>query len=138
MRLINLDDILKQFPKADFDGDDLENMKAYPYWKTDITGLFNILKSIPIIEACENYISRENALNSLIATDLKGWELAVALEAIEKLPSVTPQRPKGKWIRSWCEWQQYLECSKCGYETGLRCDTNYCPNCGADMRESEE
>ena len=57
---------------------------------------------------------------------------------VENAPSVTPKQKVGKWIRSWCEWQQYLECSKCGYETGLRCDTKYCPNCGADMRESED
>jgi hypothetical protein len=44
------------------------------------------------------------------------------------------QQPKGKWIEKWCEWQQYIECSECGYETGIRCNTKFCPNCGADMR----
>lgn len=47
------------------------------------------------IEPCEDAVSRENALNGLIATDLKGWQLAIALESIEKLPSVTP---KTQWI----------------------------------------
>lgn len=49
MRLIDLDAIMAQFPKADFDGDAIENMNAYPHWKTDITGLINILKSVPVI-----------------------------------------------------------------------------------------
>lgn len=44
------------------------------------------------------------------------------------------QQPRGKWIKKWCEWQEYIECSECGYETGLRCNTKFCPNCGADMR----
>ena len=61
-----------------------------------------------------------------------GEKMREAIKALEQ------QTNKGKWIRSWCEWQQYLECSKCGYETGLRCDTNFCPNCGADMTESED
>ena len=56
---------------------------------------------------------------------------------VENAPSVIPKQKVGKWIRSWCEWQQYLECSKCGYETGLRCDTNYCPNCGCRMEVNE-
>jgi hypothetical protein len=58
-------------------------------------------------------------------------------DVMSELPSVTPQPKVGKWIRSWCEWQQYLECSKCGYETGLRCDTKYCPNCGSKMEVDE-
>lgn len=108
MRLINLDDILKQFPKADFDGDNLENMKAYPHWKTDITGLFTILKSVPIIEACEDAISREEAINELklayfnkdlqsakddpcIVDAMTDW----AIRTIKNLPSVTPQT---RWI----------------------------------------
>ena len=47
-------------------------------------------------QPCDDVVSREDALNSLIDnTDFEGWELSQALEAIEKLPSVTRQT---KWI----------------------------------------
>ena len=52
------------------------------------------------------------------------------------LPSVEPERPKGRWIRK----SNMIWCSHCGdapideaynwYPT----ETPYCPNCGADMR----
>ena len=61
------------------------------------------------------------------------------------------ERPKGRWIlkKEWRggRWHKWYECSCCGekddnyemYEAmpfagGL---SNFCPNCGADMRESE-
>lgn len=96
MRLIDLDDILKQFPEADFDGDDLENMDAYPHWKTDITGLFNILKSVSIIEPCEDCISREEALKHthIEYNDDGIGHRVVYAEDIEELPSVTPSIPE--------------------------------------------
>lgn len=102
MRLIDLDDILKKFPKADFDGDDLENMKAYPHWKTDITGLFNILKSVPTIETCEDCISRQAVLDIINFED--EWlhdanshnaDTKIAFNGLEsrvkELPSVPPK-----------------------------------------------
>lgn len=149
MRLINLDDILKKFPKSDFDGDDLENMKAYPHWKTDITGLFNILKSVPTIETCEDCISRQAVIDLAITIetdDYSGNEVleVVEVEEIKKLPSVTPQPKMGRW-----EYVQYdnnpnignWHCSECrGICTEMHSIEdayNYCPNCGAKM-ESEE
>lgn len=50
--------------------------------------------------------------------------------------SVTPIRPKGHWIEKPHVYGVAF-CSECDFE--LRIDsTNYCPNCGADMREVEE
>ena len=48
----------------------------------------------------------------------------------------------GRWI--WNDLTGYTECSVCGEMTdispvtGEECLTNYCPNCGADMREVEK
>jgi hypothetical protein len=53
------------------------------------------------------------------------------------LPSVEPQRKKGKWRH----YEGYLTCSECGteYDDDIMthcCDDvpKFCPNCGADMR----
>lgn len=43
------------------------------------------------------------------------------------------EKPQGKWI---CEYRT-CKCSVCGFATVI--DTyNFCPNCGADMRGTEE
>jgi len=55
---------------------------------------------------------------------------------IKQLPSVTPQPKTGHWTRT-VDKAEYLvwECN-CGWQQ--RFATNYCPNCGAKMTESEE
>ena len=60
-----------------------------------------------------------------------------AWQAVEQLPSVTPERPKGRKIRrevvfGW----DIFNCSECGEEIGL--SYNFCPCCGADMREVQD
>ena len=78
--------------------------------------------------------------------------LEEVIEAIEEFNPVTPIRPKGHWIshREHCEMNNllpsglgsYFWCSEC--DCGIdskdftRVNYNYCPNCGADMREVEE
>ena len=58
---------------------------------------------------------------------------------------IEPERKKGKWIeRDDCWDGIYYECSVCKYSfssmegTPSDNDYNFCPNCGADMREGEE
>jgi hypothetical protein len=95
VRLIDLDAIMAQFPDADFDGDAIENMKAYPHWKTDITGLINILKSVPVIKYCKYAISREMVVRELDKY-LCGVEFEEGIdEAIKKIPPVLPQTKRG-------------------------------------------
>lgn len=64
----------------------------------------------------------------------------VAIEALKKEPR------KGQWCPQNDDYFDWYECSECGYgsegemqyssEFDVR--TNFCPNCGADMREGEE
>lgn len=66
---------------------------------------------------------------------------------IKEMSSVQPARVKGKWteIGIWIEGRKYgkdhgemidaYSCDYCGYQQYRK--TNYCPHCGADMRESE-
>lgn len=58
----------------------------------------------------------------------------------EDLPSAEPERKKGKWKKIGHLGRHY-RCDQCGntldfdgVNTG-RGDANFCPNCGADMRE---
>lgn len=66
--------------------------------------------------------------------------LGSAFDVLEELPSA---RPKGKWIDGkrmgydgTFHW--FRQCSECLYEREddtPEKDTNYCPNCGADMQD---
>ena len=59
----------------------------------------------------------------------RGRSTATIMRDILHLPSVTPQRPKGKWIG--------CKCSKCNYEVMKWNKNNFCPNCGAKMEVEE-
>ena len=51
-------------------------------------------------------------------------------------PSAQPERKKGEWIQK-PNIYGVAYCSECDYE--LHTDnTNYCPNCGADMRGEQD
>ena len=57
-------------------------------------------------------------------------------DAIDNAPTI--ERPHGEWIyhKEWeLDGECAFECSKCGM--GVDVDYNFCPNCGADMREGE-
>ena len=45
-------------------------------------------------------------------------------------------RKKGRWLLIDAGYYDYVKCSQCG-ET-LVWGKNFCPNCGADMREGEQ
>ena len=60
------------------------------------------------------------------------------IEHLEQMPSAQPEREKGQWIvTSEFEDCRYVKCNQCKvtqvfyYNKPL---TNFCPNCGADMR----
>ena len=64
------------------------------------------------------------------------------LEQIDRELTINLEpRKKGKWELRTDEIFDidYYKCSECGYETYRKIDiSNFCPNCGADMREGEE
>ena len=55
-------------------------------------------------------------------------------------------RPHGEWIEKHCDYGVYYRCSNCHkMPPNYECDykegaikTNFCPNCGADMRKEGE
>ena len=93
-------------------------------------------------QSCEDAISREAVLDVIEREEFKGD----AISEIEKLPSVIPQPKIGKWVaQDIHNCHTDFKCSACGYIHGFMhlygkptADYTYCPNCGADMRESEE
>ena len=89
-------------------------------------------------EPCSDAISRQAVLEIVEREQNKGD----ALSEIEKLPSVNPQK-SGKWIidkevtfGEWKDTKKY-KCSECGIHVGVF-NSNFCPNCGADMRGGAE
>ena len=62
-----------------------------------------------------------------------------AILTIEEQPTVEAVPVvHGKWIdiREFSKDVPKCKCSICGYiHIGLESDSNFCPNCGADMRE---
>ena len=100
------------------------------------------------VDMLERRIARRNGSNFYDQTEaigifqLKIDEANKYVELINNLPSVQPKEPrrKGKWIKSNIPEEDYT-CSECGgacwyydYERGVA-KSDYCPNCGADMRE---
>ena len=86
-------------------------------------------------QPCEDAISREEAIRVAEQGQIQGYEWQ--FKKLCNLPSVTPQRKTGKWIK-YC--YQNLSCSNCGY---IAADTDideykYCPNCGCRMIEPQE
>lgn len=92
-----------------------------------------IKNSTPLNEVeAEDCISRKAVLGCLYST-LESYHIR---RNIMDLPSVYPKndKPSGEWIHGVC--------SNCNYDWSkdapIASVPKYCPNCGADMRESEE
>lgn len=113
--------------------------------------LSKMLDTIAQQEPCEDAISRQAAIKAIEALQLpimreasscyqfKFSGMSEAREAVENLPSVTPQPKTGTWrkdidnSRRWDRVRFY--CSECGSWQTYG-ETGFCPNCGAKM-ESE-
>lgn len=95
---------------------------------------------------CEDCVSRayiESIVEELENICINRDEhILLLLSNIKNAPSVTPSRPRGKWIHWTDDYKDYVTCSCCEYgeegEVLLSDKTPFCPICGADMRESEK
>ena len=116
----------------------------------------NIEKIITFLHEppCEDCISREQTLKAFAEKcggecacceyNGSGYDNAENCKLIKSMPSVTPSRPRGKWIVEREEITTedcfisypHTKCSLCKVE--VRFATNFCPCCGADMRKSED
>lgn len=98
----------------------------------------------------DDYIRREKALQFRLTVNVsrdansvtvaRGVADAIA-EYIKAIPAadVRPVK-KGRWIIHRSDIfpaDGTMECDQCHEEQPLTCDDNFCPNCGADMREEQ-
>ena len=100
----------------------------------------------PTVEMAEDCVSREAAIEQAI--DYGSKTFLIPVNSVKALPSVTPQPKRGKWINTgmWLEGRKYgkehgemidaYSCEYCGYSQYHK--TNFCPHCGADMREVKD
>ena len=94
-------------------------------------------------------VSREEAVKVLRADPsfICTGDKTQAITDILSLPSVTPKRPKGEWVKYSIPrcGEQHYKCSHCDeyvnfglYGDFYTKDFIYCPHCGADMRGVSE
>ena len=65
-------------------------------------------------------------------------DLCVPLYQIDTAPTVKLKRTQGKWIKDYTHEEHggaSIVCSICSYSIPNK--SNFCPNCGADMRKGD-
>ena len=95
-------------------------------------------------EPCEDCISRQaaiEAMKELIISDIEEYHqnnqaVNNCIATVWELPSVTPKRARGKWMTE--HNKGYVQCSNCHKRVPFCKRSNFCPNCGTDMRGEEE
>lgn len=74
-----------------------------------------------------------DAINSYFGFNIEEEYGSAVQEVINGLPSVQPERKKGKWIGEPKDGIEAMffkpKCSVCGFESAEV--KNYCPNCGS-------
>ena len=69
-----------------------------------------------------------------------GYDHAIAdvVVTVHEQPTVdVVERRHGEWVHDGGKWKNRYYCSKCFYKLFDE-PTNFCPNCGADMRKETE
>ena len=107
-------------------------------------------------EPCEDAISRQAVIYGLAViakakarSDAQKSLMGRSMFFVEHMPPVQPIRPRGHWIDPQQDdgmsdpIKYQVRCSNCGWDIDPQTwyeeiAHNYCPNCGADMRESED
>ena len=132
--------VLEQQLMRDATEEERKSVKDYIESISKPTG-FNFYEAQP----SEDCISREAAIKNIKWWfDLIELNPDILIDSMITLPSVTPQRPKGKWIDVLDEKTAYsethhFECSICGCGSSWISELEkYCPNCGAEMSGGEE
>ncbi len=93
-----------------------------------------------------NLIDRQAAIDAFwkLEAELRPSAIDAVLDMLKNLPSVQPERKRGKWTRHFDGNEWYWYCSLCKeqwYEEDLwmggNSFPNFCPNCGCRMEEGD-
>lgn len=84
-----------------------------------------------------DYIKREDAIRIIRESPFKRYTTIICyfVGSLNELPSAdVRENVRGEWIFPY-EDKKYKSCSACGKTFySIPATSNYCPNCGADMR----
>ena len=133
-----------------------ESLKANPLVTVDdcLYEAFDVaIKALEQTELNPSYNSIKTELDCINRTELtqklNAWDSKAhgipnyAWKVIREMPSVYPERPKGKWIKYKVDIAPHpLHCSLCGFSNHHISDRyikefRRCPNCGAEMDGGE-
>ena len=112
-------------------------------------------------EPCDDCISRQAAIDAFerfiheLGIEDEPYNYGEMALSVQNVPPVTPKEKTGHWIVDWSAtsrlnrdrsltYEYHVHCDSCGYRWDYTTDkkgslvSNYCPNCGARMVESEE
>lgn len=108
----------------------------------DIEAFEKIIENIPSADRPSGYIHIDDVYRLIAGhSDYHGDSILSAFTCLTEGKEVKPikplDRPLGEWILHfddiWPE-ESTIECSVCHEEQPLKIDDNFCPNCGAKMK----
>lgn len=119
------------------------------WWKKQSNSDEDCISRTEAIKAIRNYnvtIEVGRAIGKSQLADIVDSINKVQEKMISELPSIQQKPKTGHWEQYGYSWNDKFKCSECGEEQPkILCGeriighwSDYCPNCGADMRESEE
>lgn len=130
----------------------IDDIKAYA---NSVTDALIMLENFPPSKPTGDTISRQAAIHDVstvlwhipneLYKNLNSFDFVkeIVTEALSETPSLPSlERKGGEWVKSEIPNELYV-CSKCGgacwsydYERNI-VKSNFCPNCGADMRPKD-
>lgn len=143
IKAVDFEKALEQLPSAQPARELIEQLR----WERDtaIQQLKDLGYGLGEKPKTDDTISRQAAIEAFRKELCREREYAISFRGCErvlsKLPSVQPERKKGKWINHRNDMGHNIaDCSECGeamqwYDPDTR--PHYCPNCGADMRGAD-
>ena len=102
-----------------------------------------------MVKVMDELISRQAAIDAW-KEDFKGFVNSLDMQRddykgimgyIDEVPYAQPERKKGKWTEANTHTFGIYECDVCKgwtYIPNKPSEYNFCPRCGADMREGEK